>query len=232
MERVKHLKLPMVFDPVRLQQDLEHVLQHQWTAHYSTDNYEGNWTSVALLSTDGDATSIYAMPNSQQEPMVPTSVLNGCPYFQEVIAAFGFPITSCRLLRLDAGAVIKPHRDHCLGYEDGAFRLHVPIITNPGVEFILAGERIIMDEGTCWYINANEEHSVANRGTANRIHFVIDGERNAWSDALFYALAPEEAFRKEEGVMPAADKAAMIAELERMDTPAARQLLEQLKSEG
>jgi quercetin dioxygenase-like cupin family protein len=229
MEPVTSLKFPMTFDVARLQADLEKVLKKQWVAHYNTGAYSGNWTSIALLSAGGDSQTINALPTDRQ-PVTETEVMEGCAYFREVLNGFLFEKTTARLLCLETGAEIKPHRDYCLGYEDGVFRLHIPIVTNPDVEFVLAGERIVMDEGTCWYINANEEHSVANRGTENRIHLVIDGERNEWTDQLFFSLAPEEQFQPKKTEMSDESTQRMIEELERLGTPAALALLKQLKS--
>jgi quercetin dioxygenase-like cupin family protein len=228
MELIRHLRFPMTFDAQRLKADLEKVLGKQWVSHYNTGAYSGNWTSIALLSAGGNSQQINAL-SVEKEPVVETEVMEECTYFREVLNSFHFEKTTARLLCLEVGAEIKPHRDYCLGYEDGVFRMHIPVITNPDVEFILAGERLVMDEGSCWYINANEEHSVANRGTENRIHLVIDGERNAWTDQLFFAMAPEEQFQHRKAIMSEADKKRMIEELEQLGTPAAKLLIEQLK---
>ncbi|MEL6865420.1 MAG: aspartyl/asparaginyl beta-hydroxylase domain-containing protein, partial [Bacteroidota bacterium] len=89
---------------------------------------------------------------------------------------------------------IKPHRDFRLGYEDDNFRIHIPITTNDQVSFVLGGEQLRMLPGECWYTNVNFTHSVANNGSTDRVHLVIDGERNAWSDELFFSLAPRAQF--------------------------------------
>ncbi len=135
-----------------------------------------------------------------------------------------------RLLQLAVGAEVKPHSDNCLGYEDGSFRLHIPIITNSEVEFILDDTRLLMNEGECWYINANFIHSVANRGKQDRIHLVIDGVRNEWTDALFYKEASQDHFVKPATVMSEAQKKLMIAELHRMGTSTANEIIEDLES--
>lgn len=230
MDIVKHLKFPMTFDPVRLKQDLARITDNNWKAHYNKEHYSGNWTSVALFAAGGKSTSIYAVDHSNDH-VVPTELMEGCAYFAEVIGSFDFPIITARLLRLDSGAVIKPHTDNCLGYEDGEFRLHIPVITNPDVEFILAGERLVMDEGSCWYINANEEHSVANRGAEDRIHLVIDGKRNAWTDELFFSMAPASGFERAPKPLNSEEQRMMIAELEKIDTPAARAILATMRQE-
>jgi mannose-6-phosphate isomerase-like protein (cupin superfamily) len=59
-------------------------------------------------------------------------------------------------------------------------RLHIPVVTNPEVEFVLNGVRVEMKEGECWYHNFNLPHRVANRGTVDRVHLVLDCVLNDW----------------------------------------------------
>lgn len=227
---VTQLKFPMTFDVERLKQDLAQALKQNWIAHYNPTDYSGDWNLIALMSCGGDQERIQAFPISGMA-VIETEILQQCPYFKEVIDSFQFPKTTARLMRLQAGAVIKPHTDYCLGYEDGVFRIHIPVVTNPDVEFIIAGKRVIMEEGTCWYINANKEHSVANRGTEDRVHLVIDGQRNAWTDELFFSLAPEAHFQRPAPKLNDRDKKLMIEELKRQDTPVAREMIQRLEEE-
>ena len=225
---VRSIKFPMFFDTQKLKNDVYKIIDKNWTNHYNTNDYSGKWTSIALLSQNGKSDSIYAMPNSD-EKLIPTEILNFCTYFQEILNSLLFEKTAVRLLKLDVGAEVKPHSDNCLGYEDGCFRLHIPIITNSEVEFILDGNRLIMNEGECWYIDANFTHSVANRGNNNRIHLVIDGLRNDWTDALFYKEADQNQFIKPAPKMDEEQKQLMIAELQRMNLPIANQILKNLQ---
>lgn len=226
---VRHIKFPLSFDVPRLQADLANVLGRHWVAHYNKKDYQGNWNSLSLFSSDGKSGTIYAMPATDQ--IIETEVLADCPYIKEVLDFFQFKKTAVRLLRLEAGAQIKPHTDHCLGYEDGTFRLHIPIVTNPDVEFILDNRRIVMNEGECWYINANFIHSVANRGKQDRIHLVFDGERNAWSDGLFFKDHRESQFQKPVSRIRDAEKELIIAQLRTMNTPAADEIIAKLLKE-
>lgn len=221
---IRSIKFPLVFDIKKLQSDLNKIMSKNWVAHYNTNDYSGKWNSIALMSQNGKSDAIYAMPNND-EKLVATEVLDSCTYFKEILDGFLFEKTAVRLLKLEVGAEIKPHTDNCLGYEDGCFRLHIPIITNSEVEFILDGNRLVMNEGECWYIDANFTHSVANRGQQDRIHFVIDGIRNEWSDAMFYKEAAQDQFERPAPVMSDEQKELMIAELSRMNTPGANQIL-------
>lgn len=225
---VRSIKFPITFDVERLQNDLSKIIDTEWNDHYNKNDYSGKWTSIALLSKNGKSDAIYATLGSN-EKLVPTEILDSCTYFKEIFNNFLFEKTAARLLKLEVGAEVKPHTDNCLGYEDGCFRLHIPIVTNSKVEFILDGERLVMNEGECWYIDANFTHSVANRGHEDRVHLVIDGLRNDWTDEMFYKEAQAEAFEKPVPVMNEEQKKLMIAELKRMGTPTADQIISSLK---
>ena len=195
---VPSLQLPFSFNVHRLQNDLDRVNSEAWKLHFNPRDYEGDWSAIALYAPGGDPAVIQSHHTKEME-ILPTPLLSACPYLQEVVEQFQCPILSARLMKLDPGAVIVPHRDYASGYEDGMFRIHIPIRTNDRVEFILNGQRLDMKAGECWYTNVNFEHSVENNGESPRDHLVIDGARNQWSDQLFFSLGPrEELLAKEE----------------------------------
>lgn len=227
---IRHIKFPLSFDVEKLQIDVEKVLKKNWVNHYNTNDYSGEWDSIALLSQGGKSNNITAF-NMGTEKVIFTEIMDSCPYFKEIIAGFKFEKTTVRLLRLAAGAIIKPHTDNDLGYEDGYFRIHIPVITNPEVEFILDNQRLIMNEGECWYINANFKHSVANKGKEDRIHLVIDGIRNEWTDALFFKVANENQFIKREPELSKEEKILMIEQLKLMNTEVANELIAKISKE-
>jgi quercetin dioxygenase-like cupin family protein len=192
-QTTKHLKFPIQFDERRLVNDLSLAMEDKWIPHFNTGGYVGNWKAISLYAANGNEQNIFAHLQDIAS-ISETPLMMQCSYFKEVMDFFQFPIISVRLLRLEVGAEIKPHTDHELGYEDGQFRLHIPIVTNPEIEFILDGERLTMLPGECWYTNVNFVHSVANRGRVDRVHLVIDGIRNEWTDQLFFSLAPASSF--------------------------------------
>lgn len=190
-EITKHLKLPFLFDEQKLLTDLNKVLKSDWKAHFNTSGYTGTWNSIPLFAPNGDHNNIFAS-QKDQEPIQETEFMSNCDYFKEVLDHFDCPLLSVRLLNLGVGAYIKPHKDFELGYENNCFRLHIPITTNPKVEFILADTSLAMRPGECWYTNVNYTHSVANNGATDRIHLVLDGQRNDWSDKVFFSLVSKE----------------------------------------
>jgi hypothetical protein len=76
-------------------------------------------------------------------------------------------------IKLPAGKVIAPH------YDGGEYlhvvrRNHIPIITNESVSFTIDGESRHMSVGEIWEVNNNKLHSVANNGSTERVHLLID----------------------------------------------------------
>ena len=179
------VRLPLGFDPIRLRNDLAAIAEDAWIQHFNSGCYEGDWAGVALRGPASATHPILALhPDPSASDWADTDVLDPCEYFKEVLGAFQCPLQSARLLRLGAGSVIKEHRDHALGLEDGVARLHIPILTNPDVEFVLNRRRVVMGEGECWYLNFNLPHRIANRGRSDRVHLVVDCTANVWLLAL------------------------------------------------
>ena len=180
---VAHLKLPLTFDVARLQADLAEIRPEEWTPHFNTSYYDGLWSGIALRTTEGAHVPLY--PDPSKNTYVDLEVLKRCEYIEDVLAEFHCPLQLVRLLKLAPGSNIKEHRDYNLSYEDGEVRVHIPIQTNPDVEFAVAGQLLPMAEGDCWYINFNLPHRIHNRGVTDRVHLVIDCVLNDWLRGMF-----------------------------------------------
>jgi hypothetical protein len=193
MANLSGLRLPFQFDPGRLQADLASVAADAWAPHYNERDYGGEWRGISLRSSTGAAADLAAVPSMDGGAGIfrDTPVLDRCPYFRDVLAAFQCPLKAVRLLGLAPGSFIREHSDNALDYDDGEIRIHIPIQTNPQVEFYVSGERLLLAEGGCYYVNVNLPHRVANRGTAERIHLVIDAKVNEWVHAIFRQCVAE-----------------------------------------
>ncbi|WP_404372333.1 aspartyl/asparaginyl beta-hydroxylase domain-containing protein [Sphingomonas sp. MMS24-J45] len=184
------LRLPLDFDPVRLRADLDALIDTPWTEHFVRQNYEGDWSVLPLRCTKGathPVMQIYSDPNATDYEDTP--LLGRSPYFREVLASLHCPLQAVRLMRLTPGSIIKEHRDNDLEAECGHARLHIPIVTNPDVDFRLNGTRIVLDPGSLWYLRLSDPHSVANRGSADRVHLVVDCGVNDWLSDLLATAA-------------------------------------------
>jgi hypothetical protein len=203
------VRLPLRFDPARLQADLGRIGPDEWVAHFNRGEYEGDWSGVALRAVDGRADQIYPDPTATAR-YADTPLLARCPYLREVLAAIRCPLTAVRLLRLAPRSSIREHRDYKLAHEHGEARLHIPVVTNERVAFFLAGARVPMAAGETWYLNLELPHRVDNQSDVARVHLLVDCLVNPWLDAL---LAPALA------VVPAARQPTAPRPVARRDTP-------------
>lgn len=183
-------RLPLVFDPEKLQADLAQVSAADWQAHFNQVIYEGDWSAVPLRAVPGSHLAIYSDP-AAVGLWADTPLLERCTYFREALARFACPLLSARLLRLAPGAFIKEHRDHALGLAYGEVRIHVVVKTNPGVECRIDGQGYHWAEGECWYADFGKPHSFVNRGATERVHLVLDCTVDDWLLDLLQTPAAE-----------------------------------------
>jgi hypothetical protein len=184
------LRLSLAFEQARLAADLTRVAGAGWTEHFVKQNYDGDWSAIALRAPKGEThpvRMIYSDPAGTE--FADTPLLAEAPYFREVLGSFACPLRTARLMRLAPGSRIKEHRDHDLRFEDGTVRIHIPVTTNADVDFRLNGLRCVMPAGSSWYLRLSDPHSVANLGATERVHLVIDAAVNGWVTALFTRAA-------------------------------------------
>jgi quercetin dioxygenase-like cupin family protein len=181
---IKYLQLPFHFDVKKMQEELLQTGKAAWQLHYQKLHYEGDWSAIPLRSVHGDSENIFVSP--EDSPAYQDTIfLDNCVYFKEVLSTFNCPLLAVRLLKLNAGALIKEHKDAELCYEKGEIRIHIPVVTREEVEFYLDKEKMSLKEGECWYMNFNLPHAVNNKSKADRIHLVIDAVVNDWVKELF-----------------------------------------------
>lgn len=175
------IKLPLTFDVNLMQKDLVCFHADDWIEHFVKQNYEGDW-SVIPLRGPVDATHpvmmIYSDPTCTE--FGDTVFLKQTRYFPKVLAAFQCPLQAVRLMKLSAGSRIKEHTDFDLAVENGVARLHIPVLSDGKVDFLLNSTRVEFREGECWYLRLCDPHSVENHGSRDRVHLVIDACVNDW----------------------------------------------------
>jgi hypothetical protein len=219
------LSLPISIDEKKLLNDLQICLKPQWKEHFNTKDYSGSWTAISLRSQTGKEQDILA--NNSTLPFVNTPLLEKCNYLREIINQFQCEKETVRLLRLQPDSVIKEHRDLGLAYRFGCFRLHIPIITDASVAFMVGGKNIPMQKGECWYADFDLLHSVKNDSKHERIHLVIDGKRNEWTDALFKKAGYDFELEQQQ-LQPAYDEATInniVSSLERINTETSKKMI-------
>jgi quercetin dioxygenase-like cupin family protein len=188
------VRLPFAFDPRLLARDMQSLSTFGWIKHYVPQNYDGDWSVIPLRGRAGarhPVMMISADPTVTQFEDSP--MLQGCPYFRRVLDTFQCPLRTVRLMRLTPGSVIKEHTDVELSVEEGTARIHIPVVTNPQVEFYLNGTRIVLEAGSAWYLRLSDPHRVYNKGAGDRVHMVVDTTVNDWLKGLLTTAARQAA---------------------------------------
>lgn len=228
--KIAFLKLPFHFSEEKLLNDLGICKNYNFTSHFNKNDYSGEWTSIALRSQNGEMDNIFALPQGEKK-YKDTELLEKCVYFREIVDSFECEKESIRLLNLKPGSFIKEHTDYNLGYEDGIFRIHIPVTTNEGVHFFINSEEVKMLPSECWYGNFNLPHSVRNAGQTDRIHLVMDCLRNDWSDNLFAECGYNFEAENKPPEFSRETKLQMIEHLKLMDTETSREMISRLEKD-
>ena len=158
------LKLPIRFDAETLEREVSALPESAWVPHPT--GFPGN-EAVRLVTVNGQPTDDF------DGPMRPTPNVASCPYIQEVMAALGGVWGRSRLMGLGVGAEVPEHVDAHYHWRTH-LRIHVPVITNPKVEFTCGGETVHMAPGESWVFDSFRWHEVHNRGSERRVHLVLD----------------------------------------------------------
>jgi mannose-6-phosphate isomerase-like protein (cupin superfamily) len=179
-------KLPCHVDLPALQDELARLLEAtgvSWVDHVNRKDYSGGWDVLPLRCqrVHAEAHPVlqgFAIANGEDWQDLP--VLITCPAIKAFLQTLKCPLKSVRLMRLKAGAEIKPHRDYGLSLEYGEARLHLSLQTSNQIHFYVNHQRVPMNAGELWYINADQEHAVQNQGSEDRINLVIDCVADNW----------------------------------------------------
>lgn len=158
------IRLPFQFDQLRLKQEVEQFKDVDWMTHPS--NIAGNF-SLPLISAHGERNDLMS------GEMLATEHLQQSPYIKQIMETLGEIYGRSRLMLLKAGCQVTPHYDlHYHWYN--RVRIHIPIITNPGVIFRCADTSIHMKAGETWIFDSWQKHSVFNNSNHDRVHLVLD----------------------------------------------------------
>lgn len=218
------IKFDKQYNGTLLLAELHSVLNDEWINHFNTKDFAGQWKSIALRSASGTATDISA---NYACTFKNTPLLEKMTYVKSILQEWKCEKETVRFMALYPGSEIKPHKDLGCSYADGSFRLHIPILSNKQVSFMVDGVNYELQPGSCWYMDFSKPHAVKNAGETVRVHLVIDCLRNSWTDDLF----KQNGYVEEENRMPTAEVKKIIAQLETHQTETAQNLIIQLKQQ-
>jgi quercetin dioxygenase-like cupin family protein len=142
---------------------------------YRQNTYEvhKDTQSVLLVFTDGSGWPDIEISKERGWGLLAEQAV---PVMNEIIGRHyppGGVIVRAMAVKLLAGGSIKSHRDkHPSFYY--SHRVHIPIVSNPKVHFMLDGQRHDLQVGKVYEINNQKQHSVTNAGHEARINFIFD----------------------------------------------------------
>jgi hypothetical protein len=161
--------------------------------HYSAYNKRKTWTAVALRGYGGadfivkpsEMSRGWKAGHPEMALVRPawTDVGYACPAARRYVDALGFNLDRVRFMYLATGGELGRHADITdreAGVADGKVaRLHLPIVTNPGVTFhawdARGKERTLVPQvGQLFYLDQRKPHRVTNDGDTDRVHLVVD----------------------------------------------------------
>jgi hypothetical protein len=127
-----------------------------------------------VLALDDEAWR--ADPRRQQDFDVHAQTQSAQPVIDQIVGkryAPGGQLLRAMVTRLGPGKRIARHKDSHPSFSI-AHRIHVPLVTNPGVEFVVGPEKVPPRAGFAFELNNLMLHHVTNNGSEDRIHFIFD----------------------------------------------------------
>ena len=163
--QVPFIQLPLSFDAARLASEIAALGEAPWRPH--PQGFAGN-SMLPLVAVDGE-------PGNEAfaGQMRPTPELQRCPYLSQVFASLGATVGRSRLMRLSGHAEVTRHADQGYYWAERV-RVHIPVVTQPTVQFECDRAVINMAAGECWIFDTWRQHRVLNDAVESRVHLVVD----------------------------------------------------------
>lgn len=180
------VRLACGLDVERLRSDIERVLQHcEWIERV------GNcWHAVPLRSYQGGTSDQHVLHadvhyRSPASLFADTTHMQHCPYICELVHSLGAPLYKVRLMKMDAHSTLEAHVD-TFRYANTC-RLAIVAKSHPNVTMTVGDQCWHLEEGSLWFANVRQRHSVQNNSDVDRIHIVFDVEWCATLDKWYHA---------------------------------------------
>jgi uncharacterized protein (TIGR03032 family) len=178
----RFVRVALSIDAAALAAEVARLDQGLWRPH--PEGHAGD-DALPIVAAAGDPTSDAVDGN-----MLPCPVLDQLPYLRSILAAIPAPIGRTRLMRITGNGEATTHVDTNRYWWD-RYRVHLPVVTNPEVQFICGDETMHMAAGDCWLFDTWSLHNVVNPVDAERIHLVVDTVGSAaFSELLVEGAEP------------------------------------------
>ena len=175
-------QLPVTYPVAELNAELEELMANFVPKEHFGQYHKGGWSGIALHALDGDPTKDQDILSKKMEK---TPALKYTPTMERIIDSLPADKRRVRILRLAPGRHIFWHSDFWHSVDKDLIRLHVPIVTNPLVDFQISHKDCSWQPGELWYGDFTFPHRLQNAGNTDRVHLVIDLINNDALLAMF-----------------------------------------------
>ena len=177
VQGVRSMRLPWRFDVAAALHEAQQLPPAWWRSHFNQGRHDGGWQALALRSTPQAALDIQPV-EADASVYEDCDALRACPAIQAILRSLDLSFQSVRLMQLLPGSEIMEHTDAGLCAANGEARLHIALQTDEQVFFHIAGQRLPMHVGECWYTDVSLPHRVRNCSGQIRMHLVMDVQVN------------------------------------------------------
>ncbi|GHE60414.1 aspartyl/asparaginyl beta-hydroxylase domain-containing protein [Roseivirga thermotolerans] len=168
------IKLPLRFNSSLLKQEVDSIDRELYHDIYNPFVDRDMLFSLHLVT-----------PDLKSGGFIPNELLTKFPELFKIYNSIKSDKETYRIHILRSGGVIRRHRDIARNYENGVFRIHIPVSHPNGMLTLLNDKPVDWQEGECWYLDLDMPHEIRNESDHDRIHIVMDCVRNAWWDNIF-----------------------------------------------
>jgi len=162
------LKFSCDIDTHLLKQEFDSISSEAWESSY--------WGSIhcsigMLLLRGGDQGTEFDFFSQQ---VFDKPILKTLPYIEQLIGEDG-PFGKAEyafIFKLKPNGITLKHQDSIERWFD-MYRVHIPIITNPGANLIVNDRAQHLSLGSAWTFDNQADHGVVN-GNEERVHLILD----------------------------------------------------------
>lgn len=183
------MRLENPFGRLQIEVDVDEIVSEVdrldpswWRPH--PEGHVGN-DALPIVSANGSVDD-----DAVDGDMRPTAVLQLLPSLVPVLAAFDTPVGRTRMMRIAPGGEATAHVDLNRYWWD-RHRVHIPLRTDPRVEFRCGDDGVHMPAGSAWVFDTWRKHNVVNLSSSERIHLVFDTVGSPTLTALLADDRPE-----------------------------------------
>ena len=162
------LELPVSIDIDSLLAEYRSISDAAWGATH----WSGAHCSIDMVLLRGGTSG--GPEDFSAKEVANSPLLESLPRFAELVGEEG-PFGGCShafIFRMRPHGITRIHRDLDPAWYD-PFRIHVPLISNPGALMMSAGRSLHFSVGKAWTFDNQDLHAVVN-GSETRVHLILD----------------------------------------------------------